>query len=152
MSVRLTFEDIPRVYLDTTVFVIFGQSGELIPLLSRLAGRARIVNEVDHEILRNSLKSEFSFLKVLGLIKNWPPAPPIELTAEQMTEVLSIKNAVKRPGDHPLKDLGEIATVIAAQADGGVPVASDDGLAAKLCWVRGIRRITSVELSKLLED
>lgn len=151
MNAGLRLEGLPRIYVDTTVFVHFGRGGALIPLVSLLGERARIVSEVDREIERNSTKPDHSFLSVLSKIRGWPPVPPIVLTPEQMREVLDIKNAVQQPGDHPLKDLGEIATVIAACADGRAPVASDDGLAAKLCSVREMRRITSTELSAEME-
>jgi hypothetical protein len=67
-----------------------------------------------------------------------------------MQEVLDIKRAIAGPGDHPLKDLGEIASVVAAKADGLSPVASDDHTAAMLCSNRGLKRLTSDELTEQL--
>lgn len=135
-----------RLYVDTTVFINLGKQGSLIPLIKYLGKRARIVNEVDAELQRNSTLEDFRFLGTLDMIRDWPPEPAVVLTTEQMQEVLDIKRAIERPGDHPLKDLGEIASVIAAKADGRVPVISDDGTAAMLCSVRGIARLTTPDV------
>jgi hypothetical protein len=135
-----------RIYVDATVFINLGRQGELISLIKYLGTRARIVDEVDAELQRNSTLDDFRFLGTLEMIRDWPPVAAVVLTAEQMQEVLDIKRAIARPGDHPLKDLGEIASVIAAKADGMVPVISDDGTAAMLCSVRGIERLTTPDV------
>lgn len=139
-------EEADRLYVDTTVFINLGKQGSLIPLIKFLGARARIVNEVDAELQRNSTLEDFRFLGTLAMIRDWPPVDPVELTTEQMLEVFSIKSAIARPGDHPQKDLGEIASVVAAKADGMVPVISDDGTAAMLCSVRGIDRLTTPDV------
>jgi hypothetical protein len=141
-----------RLFIDTTVFINLGKQGSLIPLIKYLGKRARIVNEVDAELQRNSTLEDFTFLKTLAMIRDWPPAEAVVLTPDQMQEVLEIKRAIARPGDHPLKDLGEIASVIAAKADGLVPVISDDGTAAMLCSVRGIARLTTPDVLQEMRD
>ncbi|MBJ7458259.1 MAG: hypothetical protein JHD02_03630 [Thermoleophilaceae bacterium] len=142
----MTIAQSDRLYVDTTVFINLGKQGSLLTLIKYLGDRARIVNEVDVEIQRNSTLEDFRFLGTLAMIRDWPPVAPVELTTEQMIEVFSIKDAIARPGDHPQKDLGEIASVIAAKADGMVPVISDDGTAAMLCSVRGIDRLTTPDV------
>lgn len=135
-----------HIYIDTTVFINFGIDGALLPLIKFFGNDARIVDEVAAELKRNSTREDFRFLATLDLLRDWPPAPPVELTPAQMLEVLDIKHAIAQPGDHELKDLGEIASVIAALADGAAPVASDDGTAAMLCATRGIERLTSSDI------
>jgi hypothetical protein len=135
-----------HLYLDTTVFVNCGQIGALLALVRFVGDDARIVDEVAGELRRGSTREDLRFLGALEMVRGWPPAPPARLTPEQMAEVLDIKRAIQRPGDHALKDLGEIASVVAAKADGGAPVASDDHTAAMLCSVRGLRRVSSADL------
>lgn len=137
----------PLLYMDTTVFINFGESGALLTLIKFVGNRARIVTEVDTELQRNSSRNDFRFLATLNLLQGWPPIPPVQLSPAQMQTVLDIKRAIARPGDHEHKDLGEIASVIAAQADGLAPVASDDGTAAMLCSTRGMRRLTTRDLT-----
>jgi predicted nucleic acid-binding protein len=100
---------------------------------------------VDRE-LREVGARRFKFLGTLSMIRDWPPAPPVELTPRQQLEVIDIKNARAEPGDHEQKDLGEIATVIVACDDGRAPVVSDDGLAKSLCAVRGMKRLTTSDV------
>jgi hypothetical protein len=69
-----------------------------------------------------------------------------------MQEVIDIKHAIERPGDHPMKDLGEIASVVAAKSDGLCPVVSDDGTAAMLCSVRGLARCTTNEVLEAMQE
>lgn len=135
-----------HLYVDTTVFINFGQQLSVLTLITLLGERARIVAEVENELKRNSSRRDFDFLGTLNRVRGWPPAPPVELTPAQQAEVLDIKRANSRRGDHELADLGEIASVVVAKDDGMAPVASDDGLAAKLCSVRGLQRITSKQL------
>lgn len=142
--------ELDNLYLDTTVFVNLGEAGALLSLIKFVGDRARIVNEVFVELKRNSSREDFRFLLTLEMIRDWPPSPPVELSPEQMQEVLDIKRAIAGPGDHPLKDLGEIASVVAAKADGLSPVASDDHTAAMLCSNRGLKRLTSDELTEQL--
>lgn len=146
MTANRPVESAERLYVDTTVFINLGKQGSLLTLIKYLGDRARIVNEVDVELQRNSTLEDFRFLGTLALVRDWPPVEAVVLTSEQMQEVLDIKRAIAQPGDHPLKDLGEIASVIAAKADGKVPVISDDGTAAMLCSVRGIDRLTTPDV------
>lgn len=137
----------PRVYLDSTVFFNFGEAGGLIPLVQYLGERARIVNEVEDELRRNSTFDEYSFLAVLDRINGWPPVESVDVTPTQMQQVFDIQRVVRDPGDHELKHLGEIASVVAACDDERMPVVSDDGLARKMCAVRGMPLINSADLA-----
>ncbi len=148
MNADRPVESAERLYVDTTVFINLGKQGSLLTLVKYLGKRARIVNEVDVELQRNSTLEDFRFLGTLEMIRDWPPVAAVVLTPEQMQEVLDIKRAIAQPGDHPMKDLGEIASVIAAKADGLVPVISDDKTAAMLCSVRGIERLTTPDVLK----
>lgn len=139
--------DLDRVYLDTTVFVNLGQAGALIPFVRFVNERARIVREVDTEIQSLSTRTDFAFLKTLRMIRGWPPIPPIDLPAILTMEVLDVKRAYGRPGEHALEHLGEIASVVAAAADGGSAVVSDDGLAGKMCALRDLGRLTTADVA-----
>ncbi len=136
-----------RVYLDSTVFFNFGEAGALLPLVKYLGPRARIVNEVEAELARNSSFLDYSYLKVLEQIRDWPPVDSIDITPAQMQQVLDMQRVVRGPGQHELQHLGEIASVVAACDDGRVPVVSDDGLARKMCRVRQMPFINSADVA-----
>jgi hypothetical protein len=134
-----------KILLDSSPFFYFCEGGQVINLAGYLGKRAHITLEVDDELRRNS--TQYIDLKTLHRM-NWPPEDnKLELTAPLKQELLDILRAIQKPGDHPLKNAGEISTVLMAQHLGGELVVLEDHEGKALALKRRVPRLSTAMLA-----
>jgi hypothetical protein len=134
-----------KVLLDSSPFFYFCDGGQVINLAGYLGKRAHITLEVDEELRRKS--TQYIDLKTLQRM-NWPPEDhKLELTAPLKQELLDILRAIRKPGDHPLKNAGEISTVLMAQHLGGELVVLEDHEGKALALKRHVPRLSTAMLA-----
>ncbi len=134
-----------RVLLDTSPFYRFCEGGQVINLARYLGARACITLEVAEELRRGATR--YADLKTLQLMK-WPPERNrLELPAPLKRELLDLVRAFRKPGDHPLKNAGEVSTVLMAQHLGGELVVLDDHDGKRLAARRDVPRLSTAMLA-----
>ncbi len=134
-----------KVLLDSSALFYFCQGGQVINLAMYLRERAYVTLEVDEELRRKSTR--YVDLKTLQRMK-WPPENnKLELTAPLKQELLDILRAIQQPGDHPLKNAGEISTVLMAQHLGGDLVVLEDHEGKRLALRRQVPRLSTAMLA-----
>lgn len=134
-----------RVLLDASPFYRFCEGGQVINLARYLGTRACITLEVEEELRRGATR--YVDLKTLQRMK-WPPERSrLELPAPLKRELLDLVRALRKPGDHPLKNAGEVSTVLMAQHLGGELVVLDDHDGKRLAARRGVPRLSTAMLA-----
>ncbi len=134
-----------RVLLDASPFFRFAEAGRLLDLAGYLGARASRTAEVQVELDRNAARVRE--LKTLALLR-FPPGDPLVLPVPLQDELLQLKRANARPGDHPTKDLGELSTYLMARELGsGVVVVMDDRLSVAYLRRRGMPRVSSAGMA-----
>jgi len=143
------------ILLDASVLCRFAQHGLLAEVRAYLSDRVRITPEVERELLRLSVRSEFrqlhEYLARDGAIVRshgkWPKRTaqlPDSLKSE-FVRVLELKRAI---GEHERAHAGEIATVLMArhrQAD--LVVIDDDWGASFAAKAHGLAVMSTARLT-----
>jgi len=134
-----------KVLLDSSAFFYFCEGGQVISLAGYLGKRAYITLEVDEELRRNSTR--YRDLKTLERMR-WPPEDnKLELPAPLKRELLDILRGLRKPGEHPMKNAGEVATVLMAQHIGGALVVLEDAEGKALALRRNVPRLSTAMLA-----
>lgn len=134
--------DWPRVFVDAAAFRYFAQADCCTALKNYLGDKLRITLDVETE-LRRAPEVE---IKLLMLVKNWPPGGAIQLPARVNEEAWRIIRLSQEEGDHPNQNAGEVTTVMAAEVDGEALVIAEDRLAKRESRKRNLKRLSTVEL------
>lgn len=116
-----------RVVLDASVFRRFEDAKQLILLPPYFQGAgvvAEIVREVHQELVRAGTTTTLKLQK-------WPDV--VDLPHELRGDMLRRMRAARKPGDHELKNAGEIASVLYAKHVGATLVLAEDELAKTMC-------------------
>jgi predicted nucleic acid-binding protein len=134
-----------KVLLDTSPFWRFCEGGQVINLARYLGKRAYITLEVEAELKRSA--GRYGDLKTLGFLR-WPrDSNRLELPGPLKRELLDILRALTTPGEHALKNAGEISTVLMAQHLGGELVVLDDHDGRRLAAKRAVPRLSTAMLA-----
>jgi hypothetical protein len=123
------FADAAIVLPDATTFMAFAKTDHMADLMSHLGDRLRVTRDVLREIRRHVMKTP-DLRTFIAWVEATDPQQIAPLTSRESRTVFDLARAVQRPGDHPLKHIGEFATVVAGRAlhrsVGGVLVCIDD--------------------------
>jgi hypothetical protein len=134
-----------KVLLDATALFYFCDGGQVINLAGYLGQRGYVTLEVEEELRRNSVR--YTDLKTLQRM-NWPPeGNKLELPAELKRELLDILRGLRKPGEHPMTNAGEVSTVLMAEYLGGELVVLEDRDGKKLAARRKVPRLSTAMLA-----
>jgi predicted nucleic acid-binding protein len=133
-----------QVLLDASPFYRFCDGGQIITLASYLGKRAWITLEVEEELRRGAVR--YTDLRTLQRM-NWPHEDHrLELTTALKRELLDVLRAIRKPGEHRMKNAGEVSSVLMAQHLGGVLVVLDDRDGRTLSRRRNVPRLSTAML------
>jgi hypothetical protein len=141
--------DLVQVLADTGPFCRIAEAGEahLDAAAEYLRPNVRIVEDVRKELRRRSKTPRHARLKRLGILEV-PEGDAITITDRDVLDEIDLILARRRtlkPG-HEQEDLGEVSTVLAAQALGW-PVLMDDGWGKSLAGRRSVPAFTTQDLA-----
>ncbi|MDB5067161.1 MAG: hypothetical protein JWM18_3595 [Chloroflexi bacterium] len=142
------FADADIVLPDATTFMAFAKTDNMADLMSYLGDRLRVTRDVLREIRRHVMETP-DLRTFIAWVDATDPQQIAPLTSQESRTVFDLGRAVQRPGDHPLKHIGEFATVVAGRALhrslGGVFVCVDDNDGRKFA-ARSVPHGTTADL------